>query len=479
MPGQAIVTIRDKQWDCSVASTPAEMATGLSGVPSMPVGTGMLFALPQEQIVTVTAEYMLFPLSVIFIGENLLVTELALSMYPGNGGTTTLPCKYFLEVNLNEASGIEGGDAVSIQITQTPGAPDWIAPVVTIAGALMMGVMMGKMGKTMANAMFSKPKEKPLIYGPGGEFLTATKKGGSFVIGHDYMGNLIITHTERTGEIFLQFESDRQSVYDLLKKWELKEVEKGWSVQIKDTEPRASILDEMWKASAQPQSLPQTRKRKPARQEVEIGTWAERDRIGIWLTDKRTGKTVAEWWDEDAREMFDQGWFKPGDIRRQTITGRAFEESVLDYAENVGLIAGGGKYLAQTVKDAYYWTAINKDTGEIVESLTPYTSSGRALRGGKAYASRHWKGTALIEVWRQPYHYSEKLKIEPVTSEIVTPDKSVAVIPTEPRRPRREDELEYLPDSPEFLAYTIEDIGYREKIDTAFQNAIARAKQRR
>ena len=91
-----------------------------------------------------------------------------------------------------------------------------------------------------------------------GEQLPATKKVGSFIIAHDYMGNLIITHTERTGEIFLQLESDRQTVYDILKKWELKEVEKGWSVQIKDTEPRASILAELWEISAQDQRLPQT-----------------------------------------------------------------------------------------------------------------------------------------------------------------------------------------------------------------------------
>jgi hypothetical protein len=50
-----------------------------------------------------------------------------------------------------------------------------------------------------------------------------------------------------------------------------------------------------------------------------------------------------------------------------------------------------------------------------------------------------------------------------------------AVIPTE-QRPRREGELEFLPDSPEFLTQTIEAIGYRDKLDTTFQEAIARAK---
>ncbi|MDD5500786.1 MAG: DUF192 domain-containing protein [Candidatus Omnitrophica bacterium] len=55
-------------------------------------------------------------------------------------------------------------------------------------------------------------------------------------------------------------------------------------------------------------------------------------------------------------------------------------------------------------------------------------------------------------------------------------DKSPAVIPEYPRQPKRNDELELLPDSPEFLAYTIDDIGFREILDSAFKEAIARAR---
>ena len=92
----------------------------------------------------------------------------------------------------------------------------------------------------------------------------------------------------------------------------------------------------------------------PTRDAVEIGSWQERDRLGIWIIDKRTDKTIAEWWDEDAREMFEQGWFKPGVPQRDIDKpSRAFLESVLDYAESVGLIAGRGEYMAQTVKPEY------------------------------------------------------------------------------------------------------------------------------
>jgi len=57
--------------------------------------------------------------------------------------------------------------------------------------------------------------------------------------------------------------------------------------------------------------------------------------------------------------------------------------------------------------------------------------------------------------------------------------KQPAVIPTEPRRPREEDELEFLPDSAEDLAQTVQATGYREKIGDAFRAAINRAKGRK
>ena len=39
------------------------------------------------------------------------------------------------------------------------------------------------------------------------------------------------------------------------------------------------------------------------------------------------------------------------------------------------------------------------------------------------------------------------------------------------------EELEFLADSPELIPFTIEDIGYRDKLDNAFEMAIARAKR--
>ncbi|GAI75676.1 unnamed protein product, partial [marine sediment metagenome] len=67
MLGTAVVVIRGKEWSVDVATTPEELLAGLAGVASIPANTGMLFDLGAEQIITVTAEEMLFPVDVIFI----------------------------------------------------------------------------------------------------------------------------------------------------------------------------------------------------------------------------------------------------------------------------------------------------------------------------------------------------------------------------------------------------------------------------
>ncbi|KKK58420.1 hypothetical protein LCGC14_3044630 [marine sediment metagenome] len=56
--------------------------------------------------------------------------------------------------------------------------------------------------------------------------------------------------------------------------------------------------------------------------------------------------------------------------------------------------------------------------------------------------------------------------------------KELAVIPnpTPLPPPSPKDELEFVSDSPELIPFTIEDIGYRDKLDKAFETAIAGAK---
>ena len=143
MPGTALVTIGENEWNVELATTTTELTTGLSGRASIPIGQGMLFDLGSERIVTVNAYEMLFPISVVFIGENSGVTEITQLLTPGYDITTNLPCRYFLEVNTGEAASIEVGDAVTIAgYTPPTGSTINMETVVVLMIVAMMAQMM-------------------------------------------------------------------------------------------------------------------------------------------------------------------------------------------------------------------------------------------------------------------------------------------------------------------------------------------------
>jgi hypothetical protein len=66
-----------------------------------------------------------------------------------------------------------------------------------------------------------------------------------------------------------------------------------------------------------------------SQERYNIDIWTERDRLGIWVTDKLKDKVVFEVWDEDARRLFDDGFFRPGD---------GLKESVLEYLKQTKVI---------------------------------------------------------------------------------------------------------------------------------------------
>ena len=60
----------------------------------------------------------------------------------------------------------------------------------------------------------------------------------------------MITHSQQPGkDIFLQFESDKELVYSLLRRGEKKDLDAGWPVEILESEPRAGTLEELWEVS--------------------------------------------------------------------------------------------------------------------------------------------------------------------------------------------------------------------------------------
>jgi uncharacterized membrane protein (UPF0127 family) len=115
MAGQALVTIKDKQWVVDIANTSWELMQGLGGISELPAGTGMLFDLRYEKTIEVTTVPMLLPLDIAFLSDDMTITEIYRNIQPGYLVTSQLPARYFIEVNAGEFADMEVGEVVSIK----------------------------------------------------------------------------------------------------------------------------------------------------------------------------------------------------------------------------------------------------------------------------------------------------------------------------------------------------------------------------
>ena len=171
MPGEGTVTIGERQWAVSLATTPSEWVQGLGGLPSLPPGTGMLFDLGQEQAIRVTTEPMLFDIDIVFIGANLVVTEAVGHVPPGNLVTSRLPSRFFLEVNAGEAGAVQPGDQVTVQVRsmETPGQ-DALSQLTGLMMAVAVYGMVFSLVSGVGRAMLPRPRrEGPGLYEPRGK----------------------------------------------------------------------------------------------------------------------------------------------------------------------------------------------------------------------------------------------------------------------------------------------------------------------
>lgn len=118
MTGQASIAIDGYSWAVSVASTPTELTAGLSGVASIPVGSGMLFDMGRDQsYIAINMSGMLFALDIVFINSTAGVVGVLRNVQPGAEdawfeASLSLGARYFLEMNAGEAEGISVGDNV-------------------------------------------------------------------------------------------------------------------------------------------------------------------------------------------------------------------------------------------------------------------------------------------------------------------------------------------------------------------------------
>ncbi len=177
MPGQAIVTIGEKQWAVSVATTLAELSSGLSNVASIPASTGILFVMGYDRSsISVNMSEMLFALDIVFINSTAGVVGVLHDVQPGDDAVfqadTTLGAGYFLEVNAGEAEGIEVGDSVDLgSASPTTNGID-IDSIMNLMITMMIVVMMMKMMTGAMGGALEPAPERPLIYGPRGEVLS-------------------------------------------------------------------------------------------------------------------------------------------------------------------------------------------------------------------------------------------------------------------------------------------------------------------
>jgi len=89
--------------------SPAATKKGLSGRPSMPLGTGLFFVFPELAIQSMWMPNMYFPLDIVWLDEHLSVVSITYeaepcSITPCQFYTSTYKALYAIELNAGDAS---------------------------------------------------------------------------------------------------------------------------------------------------------------------------------------------------------------------------------------------------------------------------------------------------------------------------------------------------------------------------------------
>jgi uncharacterized membrane protein (UPF0127 family) len=166
MPGQAIVTIKDKQWNITIANAPWELAQGLGGLAELPAECGMLFDTGWQQLISVTTESMLFPLDIAFLSESLQVVDLIQNLEPGNIVVSAQSARYFLEVNAGELDSIELGDQASVELStlqEMPSWEEWPTAMWNMITTLLPFIILGAFAIGMVKSVFNNPGQIKVI----------------------------------------------------------------------------------------------------------------------------------------------------------------------------------------------------------------------------------------------------------------------------------------------------------------------------
>jgi len=127
----------------------------------------MLFDLGWEQTVQVTTVPMLFPLDIAFFSETLVVTEVYRNIKLGYIVTSTLPARYFLEVNAGDLEGIDTGDHALVELLpleeMAVTMPDWLSTMISLMGFVVMGMLTVGAVQDLVKGMFGQPEKSPAL----------------------------------------------------------------------------------------------------------------------------------------------------------------------------------------------------------------------------------------------------------------------------------------------------------------------------
>lgn len=94
-------TIRGVAFSVEIADTPARQAQGLSGRPTLGDREGLLFVFPQAGLYNFWMKDMLFPLDLIWIGDDRRIVDITEDARPESFPktfTSRVPARYVLEV---------------------------------------------------------------------------------------------------------------------------------------------------------------------------------------------------------------------------------------------------------------------------------------------------------------------------------------------------------------------------------------------
>lgn len=117
------VIVQEETFNVQIVDKPADLQKGLSGRGSMPANQGMLFLFPNKGDYPFWMKDMEFPLDIIYISDNKVVTiyeEVPSPLYPNENLTvyrSKVPANKVLELNAGSVKkfNIKVGDEVTIE----------------------------------------------------------------------------------------------------------------------------------------------------------------------------------------------------------------------------------------------------------------------------------------------------------------------------------------------------------------------------